>query len=353
MADEEKGHTLVQPGWKTHKLKYGENPRQQATLHLETEGENDDPLSFCKFLFHPSLETLGYNDICQHDALVRTVATIGAVMHANYNAMPLICVGAKHSTVCGAGIAHEAYDAIWHMLSGDREAIFGGGVICNFTVTPKEARALSAAKMLSCVVAPDFEDRDEVLQILESKSGKRPRLAKNEALRNLSRESLDRECLLRHVRGGVLMQDNFTFIPIPGMMSEIVDHSVDKIEPHMMKNALLAYAVGSTSKSNTITLAKHDQIIANASGQTSRKLAAKLAVMIAKDAGHHMRGAVAYSDSFFPFNDAVAHLIDAGVEMIFTTSGSKNDQKVIDLCTARRIKLLMMPDTFGRGFFGH
>lgn len=72
-----------------------------------------------------------------------------------------------------------------------------------------------------------------------------------------------------------------------------------------------------------------------------------------KDAGHSTTGAVAYSDSFFPFPDGPKALIQANVSVIFATSGSVNDQKVIDACVDARVLLYMAPDDTARGFFGH
>ena len=77
---------------------------------------------------------------------------------------------------------------------------------------------------------------------------------------------------------------------------------------------LLAWGVGCTSNSNTITIVKGGMLVGNGVGQQDRVGAAELAVKRAIDAGHraaNCRSAVAYSDSFFPFSDGVEALIDA------------------------------------------
>ena len=94
-------------------------------------------------------------------------------------------------------------------------------------------------------------------------------------------------------------------------------------------------------------------VLANAVGQQDRRIAAGLAVLRAREAGHHCKGAVAYSDSFFPFPDAPAVLIDAGVRAILTSSGSLNDSATIELCRQRQVHLFMVPDVTSRGFYGH
>ncbi|MFO0702804.1 MAG: hypothetical protein U0514_02975 [Candidatus Andersenbacteria bacterium] len=66
-----------------------------------------------------------------------------------------------------------------------------------------------------------------------------------------------------------------------------------------------------------------------------------------------MEGAVAYSDSFFPFVDGVQVLAEAGIRAVLTSSGSVNDDVVRQYCLEHDVQLFMVPDAIGRGFFGH
>lgn len=70
-------------------------------------------------------------------------------------------------------------------------------------------------------------------------------------------------------------------------------------------------------------------------------------------AGHKTFGAVAYSDSYFPFPDAPQVLIDAGVSAIFCTSGSVRDEIVLETMIAAGVAVVQLPDRDARGFFGH
>jgi phosphoribosylaminoimidazolecarboxamide formyltransferase/IMP cyclohydrolase len=123
----------------------------------------------------------------------------------------------------------------------------------------------------------------------------------------------------------------------------------------MMKDLLIAWGIGSTSNSNTITIVNDEMLIGNGVGQQDRVGAAELAIKRAIDAGHKdkLQGAVAYSDSFFPFPDGVQVLIDHGIGAIFSTTGSVNDKKIQDLCRECGVVLCQLPDTSARGFFGH
>lgn len=79
----------------------------------------------------------------------------------------------------------------------------------------------------------------------------------------------------------------------------------------------------------------------------------ELALKRAKDAGHDTQGAVASSDSFFPFPDGPKTLIKAGIKAIFVTSGSVKDREIQELCEKSGIILVQIPDKLARGFFGH
>jgi len=129
--------------------------------------------------------------------------------------------------------------------------------------------------------------------------------------------------------------------------------TTSELTKEQKRDIVLAWAVGSTSNSNTVTLATGGRLIGNGVGQQDRVSCCELAIKRATDAGHDIRGAVAYSDSFFPFPDGPETLITAGVAAIFATSGSVRDHETTELCEKRHVTLCQVPDTAGRGFFGH
>ena len=195
---------------------------------------------------------------------------------------------------------------------------------------------------MDIVAAPSFSDG--AIEILSRKKGK-CRLLANPAILKAGLSSIDTEKRFRYVRGGFMEQPNYTFVP-------------------EVKNAdvILAWAVGSTSNSNTITLVKDGRLYGNGVGQQDRVGAAKLAIFRADDearfadsatAQADLENAVAYSDSFFPFPDAPDVLIERDIKTIFSTSGSVNDDKIIELCSQKGVNLILLPDTKARGFYQH
>lgn len=339
---------------------YGENGHQEGAA-LFSYG-SADPLALDSF--HLLRGTLpSYNNYADLDRLLQTMTHIAAVFDENRTPVlpgasllsrPYIAIGGKHGNVCGASIGYDARRVLEAMLAGDLRAIFGGAVMVNFSIQSALADVLlhhamgDGKRLLDLVSAPAF---DEIaLEKLGSRKGSKCRLFANQTLEALRREHLDASPRFRLVRGGFLHQPNYTFVP------SLRDHVLEKIgeasivEQHDM---LLAWAIGATSNSNTVTIVKDRMLLGNGVGQQDRVGACELALKRAHDGGHSTIGAVAYSDSFFPFVDGPLALANAGIRAIFATSGSVRDRDVAELCARRGVALYRLPDASARGFFGH
>jgi len=327
---------------------------------------------------------MSYNNICDVDRMIQTMTHIGAGFEKNFETVPHIAIGVKHGNSCGVGVAEVGprqglgptsaeIEAVDKMLEGDLRAIFGGSVMLNFPVDEKIAEELihkhisEGRRLLDIVAAPSFTD--EAIEILSRKKGK-CRLLVNPAISQAGINALDSHKRFRYVRGGFLEQPNYTFVP-----------DLTRQDLVGLQDIILAWAIGSTSNSNTITLVKNGRLYGNGVGQQDRVGAAKLAIFRADDATKFafglqqnsrvftrqnptgsdadsnftadLQNAVAYSDSFFPFPDAVEVLIDRGIKTIFSTSGSVNDGKIIELCKSKGVNLVMLPDKEARGFYQH
>jgi phosphoribosylaminoimidazolecarboxamide formyltransferase / IMP cyclohydrolase len=332
---------------------YGENAAQAPAALLVTD--LDDPLALGRFA---QLEgsALSYNNLAELDRQLQTITHMAAAFDRPdaEGASVSLALGTKHGNACGAAAAATPADAIRRMLEGDLRAIFGGCVLLGFAVGAEEAELLishaveaPARRLLDLVTAASFSD--EAVEILARKHGK-CRLLANPALATLGRASLDAGPRTRPVRGGVLEQPNYTFV---------LDLDAPEIEATaplsdaQRHDLLLAWAVGATSNSNTITLVRDGALIGNGVGQQDRVGCCALAIARATDAGHAIAGAVAYSDSFFPFPDAPQTLIDAGVSAVFSTSGSVRDDLVRQTFVDAGVPLVQLPDRAARGFFGH
>ncbi|MFA6504389.1 MAG: hypothetical protein WCT54_05730 [Patescibacteria group bacterium] len=341
-------------GTRVATCKYGENAWQTpAGLYSYC---TDDTLALDKFELVQG-QPPSFINWCDVDRMLQTVTHIAAAFDESHQEVPSIAIGVKHGNPCGVGISdygrpQEIENSLMRMIEGDTRAIFGGFVMTNFSVNEYLADILLShgtknlhQRLLDGIVAPNFTDN--AVKMLKRK-GDKCRLLVNPALKNLDSGSLDRSRRLRQVRGGFLAQPNYTYIP------ELYRHVQGTvISLNAFYDLLLAWAVGSTSNSNTITLVKNGKLIGNGVGQQDRVGAARLALQRACDAGHDVHGAVAYSDSFFPFPDGPQALIDNGITTIMATSGSVNDKLTIELCEKHDVKLILIPDAESRGFFGH
>ena len=339
--------------------KYGENAQQTPAAFFSSA--KTDPLSLDQFDVVAGTDP-SYNNLVEiGDRQVQTITHIAAGFERNFGDVPLIAIGGKHGNCCGAAVGDDPAEVIRQMLAGDLRAIHGGLVMTNFDITAELAEILLSWKIggakrriLDAISAPGFDD--EAIRML-SRKGDKCRFLANPALSEVGEGLLDTAPRFRYVRGGFLLQPNYTFVlELP---------SEDLITPQpILRDLVLAWAIGSTSNSNTITLTRNGTLLGNGVGQQDRVGGAELAIKRACDAnkllgaearvdGQELEGAAGYSDSFFPFPDGVQVLIEAGVGAILATSGSVNDDATLELCQKHGVRLIWLPDSVARGFAFH
>jgi phosphoribosylaminoimidazolecarboxamide formyltransferase/IMP cyclohydrolase len=277
-----------------------------------------------------------------------------AAFELNRGRVPLVSVGVKHGNPCGAAFGENPVEVAQKAVMGDPLAIFGGLVMLNFAVTEEVAEMLlthgvpeGQRRPLDGIIAPSFEEK--AVGLFQRK-GDKCRLLVNSRLENMGLKSLDASTRFRFVRGGFLAQPNYTFV-LDLKDPELRKYGHATVEQE--NDMLFAKAIGDTSNSNTITVVRHGQLIANGVGQQARVRGAKLAINLVGYSDHESEGASASSDSFFPFTDGVEVLADAGIKAIAATGGSMKDKDVIEYCIGKGIALYHIPDRKGRGFFGH
>lgn len=340
-------------GKRKYRLRYGENPWQQSK-GLFAQENSDDPLALTAFDQKAGqlMSVTNYTDV---DRLLQTITHIAAGFDRNYHTVPAIALGAKHGNVCGTAVHDDPAAAIKNMLDGDPRAIFGGSIMCNFEITKSHAELLkthgmmAGRRLIDIIIAPSIAD--EALKYLLPKKS-RLRILTNPALAQLDEDSLDAAERCRYVRGGAILQDNYTYV-FDYTSPEL--HKIGRLSPRQKSDMVLAWAIGSTSNSNTISIVRNNMLLGNGVGQQDRVSAAQLAINRAREAGHkdELKGAVAYSDSFFPFPDAPESLAKAGITAIFTTSGSVKDEEVRAAMKKAKVSFYTLPDTVARGFYAH
>lgn len=327
--------------------RYGENA-WQTPAHLLV-GDSPDPLALSRFRAVEGADP-SYNNWVDIDRLLQTLTHIAAGWELNFKMVPLVAVGAKHGNPCGAAVGSDSADVMRRMAEGDARALFGGLVMLNFELDQAGAEALKSVQgVLDGIVAPGFTP--EAIEVLSRKKTQKCRFLVNPALEGVGLGSLNQEVRFRQVRGAYLRQPNYTYVL--DLSDEEMMWYGNEFSDQQRHDVVLAWAIGSTSNSNTISLVRNGQLIGNGVGQQDRVSCCELAIKRAKDAGHEVRGAASYSDSFFPFPDGPEALIKAGATAMFATSGSVKDAETQALCQKHGLVLCQLPDTKARGFYGH
>ena len=114
--------------------------------------------------------------------------------------------------------------------------------------------------------------------------------------------------------------------------------SILKSKDKELNDLIFALKVCKHVKSNSIVVAKNQQTLGIGAGQMSRIDAVKIAISkISKKS--NIKGFVAASDAFFPFNDSIKLLIKKKCRAIIQPKGSKNDDNVIKLANEKKIAL--------------
>jgi phosphoribosylaminoimidazolecarboxamide formyltransferase/IMP cyclohydrolase len=288
-------------------LRYGENPHQSASYHGDLEGIFEK--------LHG--KELSYNNLVDVDACVNLIDEFEG-------SNPTFAI-IKHTNACGIATAATSKEAYDNALACDPVSAFGGVVITNTKVDLATAEELNKLFM-EILIAPEYEQ--EALDLLKSK--------KNRILLKRNPVELPK-IMFKTILNGVLVQDRDLATEVAGQFTTVTEKAPTSNELTALEFAL---KVCKHTKSNTIVLAKENQLLASGTGQTSRVDALRQAIDKAKAFGFDLNGAVMASDAFFPFADCVeiAHL--AGITAVVQPGGSIRDKDSVAYCDANGMAMV-------------
>ncbi|MES2569064.1 MAG: bifunctional phosphoribosylaminoimidazolecarboxamide formyltransferase/IMP cyclohydrolase, partial [Verrucomicrobiota bacterium] len=211
----------------------------------------------------------------------------------------------------------------------DKQAPFGGIIICNRPITESLAKAISEI-FSEVIIAPDYEP--DARALLQKKKNLR-------LMRKLARpvSATDAQQLIRSVAGGVLVQSP-DIEPAIDLESRIVTER--KPTPEELAAMLFAWRVVKHVKSNAIVYAGKDRTLGVGAGQMSRVDASRIAIWKAADAALSLKGSAIGSDAFFPFPDGLIAAADAGATCAIQPGGSVKDPEVIAAANARNMAMI-------------
>jgi phosphoribosylaminoimidazolecarboxamide formyltransferase/IMP cyclohydrolase len=287
-------------------LRYGENPHQQGVFY----GNLDEIFT------QLNGKELSYNNLLDVDAAVNLIAEFTDTTFAIL----------KHNNACGLASRDKLVDAYRDALAGDPTSAFGGVLITNKPIDM--ATAAEVHKLFfEVIIAPAYEVK--ALELFKSKPN---RIILEQKQTQVSSKSF------RTLLNGVIEQDK-------DMKTETTNdlQTVTKVAPTEAEKRDLIFAnkLVKHTKSNTIVLAKNNQLLASGVGQTSRVDALKQAIVKADSFGFSLKGAVMASDAFFPFPDCVEIAHKAGISSVIQPGGSIKDKDSIAYCDANGLSMVM------------
>jgi phosphoribosylaminoimidazolecarboxamide formyltransferase/IMP cyclohydrolase len=290
------------------RLRYGENPHQTAALYGD----------FDRHFEKLHGKELSFNNILDISAATNLIAEFEK---------PTIAI-LKHTNPCGVGSDPNLNEAWEKAFATDKQAPFGGIIICNRPIDQALAKSISEI-FSEVIIAPDFEM--DARALLQKK--KNLRLIKLLDSPDSAKPKLD----IRSVCGGLLVQD--------ADRSEMTDFSAKVVTKRVPRPAeldamLFGWRVVKHVKSNAIVYASADRTLGIGAGQMSRIDASRIAIWKANEAGLSLKGSTVASDAFFPFADGLVAAADAGATCAIQPGGSIRDEEVIAVANERDIAMI-------------
>lgn len=280
---------------KSHGLRYGENPHQEAALYSFADGSG-----WWSNATQLQGKEMSFNNYADADAAWRLA-----------NDLPPGSVAIlKHMNACGAANGTTMLDAFRRAWACDPLSAFGGVLAFNGEIDGATAREVTEY-FVEVILAPSITD--EAKAVFAQKKNLRVLLAEPPSGFDLDIRSID---------------DGFLVQKRDGVSSDSAGWEEKTRAPTEaeLRDLEMAWIVAAHTKSNAIVLVNNGAAVGVGAGDQSRVGAAERA--LAK-AGERARGAVCASDAFFPFRDGPDTLAQAGVTAIVEPGGSVRDDEVI------------------------
>ncbi|HXD93375.1 MAG TPA: bifunctional phosphoribosylaminoimidazolecarboxamide formyltransferase/IMP cyclohydrolase PurH, partial [Bacteroidia bacterium] len=282
---------------KKNVLRYGENPHQQGIFY----GDLDE--MFEKL----NGKELSYNNLLDVDAGVDLIEEFTDTTFAIL----------KHNNACGVATRPKLLDA-WHdALAADPTSAFGGILITNAKLDEETANEINKL-FFEVIIAPAYDAK--ALEILKVKPNRIILIKKQNKTNKKSARTL---------LNGVIEQDRDLKTETE---KDLTPATIATPTKEQINDLLFANKLVKHTKSNTIILAKNNQLLASGTGQTSRVDALEQAIAKAKKFGFDLNGAVMSSDAFFPFADCVEIADKAGIKAVIQPGGSIKDKDSVAYC---------------------
>ncbi len=275
-------------------LRYGENPHQRAALYSDGSG----------------LGVAGAHQLQGKELSFNNLVDLEACWELTQEFdEPMVAI-IKHTNPCGAATGTSILEAYTKALAADPVSAFGSVIGINRPVDGEAAAEISKL-FVEAIAAPSFTPEA------------RERFAAKKNLRLVEVHSAPPRPVVKHVSGGLLLQDADTARITEGELKVVTWRPPTAEE---LRSLLFAWRICKHVKSNAIVYARDGQTVGIGAGQMSRVDAARFG---AQKAILPLQGTVAASDAFFPFPDGLEAVAQAGATAVIQPGGSVKDEDVI------------------------
>jgi len=304
LNDDPLGARFLHAGSLVEKLRYGENPHQDAAFYLD-QVHTRGALATAKQL---QGKALSYNNIADSDAALECVRQFKEPA----------CVIVKHANPCGIAIADNILAAYERAFTTDPTSAFGGIIAFNRPLDIATAKAITDKQFVEVIIAPGIE-KDALTVTAEKKN---VRVLETGEWSGGPIPGLN----YKKVSGGLLVQNTDTGLVSESDLKVVTEKSPDAKQ---IADLLFAWQVAKFVKSNAIVFCNDGMTIGVGAGQMSRIYSTKIAAIKAADEGLATEGCVMASDAFFPFRDGIDAAAEHGIAAIIQPGGSMRDEEVI------------------------
>ena len=304
LRDDALGERFLYSGGLSQRLRYGENPHQDAAFYVDQQAPRGS-LARAKQL---QGKALSYNNIADSDAALECVRQFDDPA----------CVIVKHANPCGVAVAGDILEAYEKAFKTDPTSAFGGIIAFNRPFDAKTAQAIVDRQFVEVIVAPAI-DADAAAVIAAKKN---VRVLETGDGNSGSVAGFD----FKKVGGGLLVQNTDLGVITADDLKVVTEKAPTADQ---VKDMLFAWTVVKYVKSNAIIFCKDNTTIGVGAGQMSRVYSTKIAAIKAGDEGLDVKGSVMASDAFFPFRDGIDAAAEHGISAIIQPGGSMRDDEVI------------------------
>ncbi|MGB5719727.1 MAG: bifunctional phosphoribosylaminoimidazolecarboxamide formyltransferase/IMP cyclohydrolase [Woeseiaceae bacterium] len=304
LGDDVLGERFLYSGTLSERLRYGENPHQNAAFYIDQQ----PPAASLASARQLQGKALSYNNIADSDAALECVKQFE---------MPA-CVIVKHANPCGVAVAEDILDAYNKAFKTDPTSAFGGIIAFNRPLDAETAAAIVERQFVEVIVAPKVAT--DALAVISAK--KNVRVLETGDWTDAATAAFD----FKKVSGGLLVQ-NTDLGRITADDLKVVTEKAPT--PAQIQDMLFAWTVVKYVKSNAIIFCKDNMTVGVGAGQMSRVYSTKIAAIKAADEELEVSGSVMASDAFFPFRDGIDAAAEYGIAAIIQPGGSMRDDEVI------------------------